>query len=294
MLSQSDGSHEIVVCFMPDPLTLVGDKGTSKAALAIDASASMREVFGFGTGPFQMKPNYVEAVARKLGAILTEVTKSGKSSAIYWAVSPDGSKIEEIGELDDTGWGKAAIKGPKVEKWGRGTKLLPAIQFVVEKVAQGSDWTMGVILTDGIIEDEKDCIDYCLKVGKQFEGKKPEPVKLILIGIGEQVDEAQLERFDDMFEGSGIDYDLWSSGLVASMENEADILAVLYSELMNEEIMVAPTGSVEDGKGQVLASWTDGLPGKFRFILPKGETKFVVKTPYQDIAQDVSEVLGQP
>ena len=63
------------------------------------------------------------------------------------------------------------------------------------------------------------------RLGRDMAGGRRKPIKLVLLGIGEEVDRAQLERFDDMFEGSGIHYDLWSYGLVASMQDEADILA---------------------------------------------------------------------
>lgn len=292
VLLQKDGSHEIVVCFMPDPDIIVGE-GNSKAFLALDASNSLKKMYGFG-GPFGGDPNYVELVSRKLGSILTSVVKSGKVSSIYWAVSPDGSKVEEIGEFDEAGWNTASISGPKREKWGKGTKLLPAIRYGVEQVAKGADWTMGVILTDGIIEDEQDCVNYCLQIGKEMAAGKRKPIKLILIGIGEEVDEGQLERFDDMFEGKGIDYDLWSSGMVASMKDEADILGVLYGELMTEDTTIAPTGRVEDASGRKLMEWADGMPGKFRFILPKGQTEFVIRTPQQSVTQDISEAFGKP
>jgi hypothetical protein len=286
VIPQKDGSNEIVVCFMPDIDVLVGE-GNSKAFLALDASVSLKKMYGFG-GPFGGDPNFVQAVSRKLGAILTSVTRSGKVSAIYWAVSPDGSRVEEIGEFEEAGWENAPIGGPRKEKWGRGTKLLPAIKYGAETVAKGSDWTMGVILTDGIIEDEQDCVTYCLKIGQEMASGKRKPVKLVLIGIGEEVDEGQLERFDDMFEGTGIDYDLWSHGMVASMQDEADILGVLYGELMTEETIITPTGRVENSSGVMLASWTDGMPGKFRFILPKGDTQFVIRTPSHDITQDIT------
>lgn len=292
VLPQKDGSHKVVVCFMPDPDMIFGE-GETRAFLALDASLSMKKMFG-GNSLFGGDPNYVEAVARKIGGILTSITRSGKVSAIYWAVSPDGGKIEEIGEYDEPGWEKASVVGPKKEKWGRGTKLLPAIQYGVERVAKGAKGTLGVILTDGIIEDEQDCIKYCLELGKKMSGHKPEPVKLVLIGIGEEVDEGQLERFDDMFEGTGIDYDLWSSGMVESMKDEADILAVLFGELVDEESIVAATGRIETSSGRVLEEWADGLPAKFTFMLPKGEDEFVIKTPNRDVSQDVSEAIGRP
>lgn len=291
VLPQNDGTHEIVVCFQADPQYLV-DEGEARAALALDASRSLRKMYGFG-GPFGGDPNYVQAVARKLGALLCSVTRTGESSAIYWAVHNDGTRIEPIGTYSEAAWASVDVDGPKTEKWGAGTKLLPAIKHVVESVADGSDWTMGVILTDGIIEDEEDCTKFCMQIGKEMADESRNPIKLVLIGIGEEVDEGQLERFDDMFEGTGIDYDLWSSGMVASMKDESDILAVLYGELIHEDMIVADSGHVSCG-GTTIESFSDGLPGKFRFILPKGEKSFTVHVGGRDldITQDVSEVVG--
>ena len=292
VLSQPNGAHEIVVCFMPDPIMIVGE-GNSKALLALDASASLRSEYGFG-GAFGGTPNFVEMVARKIGALLTEVTKTGTASALYWAVSHDGSQLEAIGEFDQAGWEQVIISGPKKQVWGKGTKLLPAIRYCVEKMAQNTNWTMGVFITDGIIEDEDSCINYCLKIGKEIAAGKRNTLKLVLIGVGKQIDKKQLERFDDMFENTDIDVDLWSTGIAYSMRDETDILNVLYGELMDEETIVAPPGYVKGSTGNVLESWADGLPGKFRFILPPGETQFVITAGEHQIVQDISEVLENP
>lgn len=286
-----DGSHEVVVCFMPDPDLLFGGEANSRAFLALDASASLKKMYGYG-GPFGGDPNYMQAVARKLGATLAAVTRSGKVFATYWAVSPDGGKVEPLGEIDEETWQRVAITGPRKEKWGKGTKLLPALQLCAEKVALGHDWTIAVFVTDGIIEDEDACKRYCLQLGREIELGRRNPIKGTLIGIGEEVDRAQLQRFDDLFDGTGIDCNLWSHGLVASMQDESDILAVLYGELMTEETIVAPRGWVEDARGMTLRFWSDGLPGRFRFDLPRGQTSFVLRTPYQSISQDISEALA--
>jgi hypothetical protein len=292
VLPQGDGSNEIVVCFMPDPDVLVGE-GESKACLCLDASKSIKQWFGEKT-VFMTKPNYVQAVASKLGAILCSVTKSGKVSTIYWALSPGGGDIEEIGEFDAAGCGSADISGPKQHNWGTGTRMLPAIQYVVETVAKDADWTMGVIVTDGIIEDEADCMEYCMKLGELISNDQHPEVKLVLIGVGDEVDEGQLERFDDMFEDTALEgkVDLWSSGIAFSMEDEADILGVLFGELVSEEMVVATSGSVLDGTGAQIASYADGLPAKLRFVLPKGQTTFTVHTPDGEVAQDISEALN--
>jgi hypothetical protein len=291
VLPRRDGSHEIVVCFMPDPDILFGGEANSRAFLALDASASLKKMYGFG-GPFGGDPNYMQAVARKLGATLASVTKTGKVVAAYWAVSPEGNKVEPIGEFDEAGWQHAVIKGPRREKWGKGTRLLPAFEYCAEQVAAGAAWTIGVFVTDGIIEDEADCISYCQRIGREMAMGRRKPIKLILIGIGEEVDKAQFERFDDMFDGSGVEYDLFSHGLVASMQDEFDILATLYGELMTEDTIVAGRAWVEDAYGSRLRNYSDGMPGKFRFDLPRGHRSFVIRMPDRTITQDISEALS--
>ncbi|MBU1625901.1 hypothetical protein KKB18_00875 [bacterium] len=233
-------------------------------------------------------------MTRKLGEILCPITKNGKVSMLYWALGPGGHDIEEIDEFNTTGCVSASITGPKRGNWGTGTQLLPAIKYIVENVFEKTDWTMGVIITDGIIEDEEACIKYCLQLGKKLDAEgKADKLKLVLIGVGEEIDEGQLERFDDMFEGTELEdkVDIWSHGIASSMQEESDIIAVLFGELMNEEMIVADSGRVLDSNGREIISFPDGLPGKFRFILPKGCPSFTVHTPSGDVAQDISEVL---
>jgi hypothetical protein len=290
VLPQKDGSNEIVVCFMPDPDILVPE-GQSKAVLALDGSRSIKKMFGLG-GPFGGEPNFVELVARKLGEILCGITRPPKVSMLYWATGTGGAEIEDIGEFDEAGCKSADISGPN--KWGPGTQLLHPLKHIIDTIGANSDWTMGVIITDGIIEDEEECMKYCMKVGKELAAGKRKDLKLVLIGVGEEVDEGQLERFDDMFEGTELedDVDIWSHGIAASMRDESDIIGVLFGELMTEELIVAPSGSILDDNDNEVKSFPDGLPGKFRFVLPKGCTSFTVHTPKVDVTQDISVALG--
>jgi hypothetical protein len=291
LLPQKDGSNEVVVCFMPDVESLVGE-GDSRAVLALDASRSIRDQFGIG-GIFDAKPNYVQGVARKLGEILAGVTRTGKVSMLYWAMGPGGAETETIGEFDAANCLKATVNGPKKKNgWGTGTRMLPAVKFIVEDVGKDADLTLGVIITDGIIEDEADCMTYCMKLGEAISQGKHKQVKLVLIGVGAQINEEQLQKFNDMFETTPLKgkVDLWASGVAADMRDESDIIGVLFGELINEEMVIADSGRIVS-KGLELKNFSDGLPGKFRFILPKGHTEFTVETPGGAVTQDVSEAI---
>ena len=289
VLPQADGSNKIVACFMPDPQVLSGE-AESRAVLALDASRSIKSMFG--GGPFGGGSNYVEMVGRKLGEILCDVTKSGKVSMLYWALG-GGAETQVIGELDGAGCASVAIGGPPANMWGRGTHMLPVIKYIVEDVGESSEWTIGVIITDGIIEDEQACMDYCLQVGRELDEGKRSPIKLVLIGVGDELDKDQLDRFDDMFEDTPLadKVDLFSSGVAASMQEEADIVGTVFGEIMDEEMIVADSGRILDGAGRQIASFPDGLPGKFSFTLPKGATSFTVHTLHGEVVQDVSEAL---
>ena len=288
LLPKPDGSHEVVACFLPDVESLVGE-GDARAVLALDASRSIKDQFGLG-GVFDPKPNYVQGVARKLGEILCGVTRNGKVSMTYWAMGPGGANTEVIGEFDAAGCGTAAFTGPKAKNaWGTGTRMLPALKYAVETVGKDADLTFGVIVTDGIIEDEPDCVAYCLELGGKIVAGTHKAVKFVLIGVGSQVNVEQLEKFNDMFEDTPLkgQVDLFASGVAADMRDEDDIVGVLFGELMTEEVMLAATGRVLSG-GREVKSYPDGLPGKIRFQLPAGATEFTVETPNGSVTQDVS------
>ena len=64
-----------------------------------------------------------------------------------------------------------------------------------------------------------------------------------------------------------------------------------FFNLSMTSLTVADSGSILDGSGNEIKSFPDGLPGKFEFILPAGQTVFTVHTPKGEVTQDVSEVL---
>ncbi|MCY2927900.1 MAG: hypothetical protein NTV86_00110 [Planctomycetota bacterium] len=290
VLPQADGQNKIVVCIMPDPAALAGER-ESRAAIGLDASLSIKEWFGT-PGPFGGGTNYVQPVARKLGEILCGVTRDGKTNLFYWALGP-GDEFEEIGTFGVKEMASADVSGPKKHVWGKGTRLLPAVQHVVETVGVGAAWVMGIIVTDGVIDDEPECMEYCRNLGQWLRENSHVTMKLVLIGLGPQVDASQLVRFDDMFEGTELenDIDLWSHGLVLDIKDDEEIVGVVFGELMSEKIIVAPEGKVLDAGGNVVVRFSDGLPGKFQFLLPKGCRSFTLQAGGQEVVQDISSVL---
>lgn len=281
---------EVVACFKLDPDMLIGE-GDSRVCIALDSSVSIKEMFGVGSvGMFSPKPNYIEMVTRSVGKILMQVSSEELMPVFYWALGRKGEGLELAGQFSADEIEHAEIKGPKVEKWGRGTKLLPSLRYICETISQDMNFTMAVIITDGFIEDEDEAIQYCMEIGREIQSGARETLKLVLIGIGNEVNAEQLERFDDMFEGTELedDVDLFSSGIAASIQDEGEILDILFGELMTEDVIVAPSGRILDEWGNMVANYTDGLPGKIRFTLPKGATYFSLEIQDLIIEQPVT------
>jgi hypothetical protein len=278
---------------------MVPDVENAKTALALDASASMREMYGAGGNPLfgggANQNNLVEPVARTMAAFLAGFSSDASCYLTYWACAPDGSATEEIGRFKSEQLATIPIQGPKRSPWGRQTRLLPPVKLFAEHVFVDTPWAIGVIVTDGIIDDLPDVKAYCLKLGKEIAAGKHAFLKLVLIGLGKQVNEAQMEELDDMFEGSGLktpageEIDIWDHKLAADMKK----LDEIFSEVVDENTIVTSSGKVLDAAGNVAKEYSDGVPAVLKFTLPKGSTSFTLEWPGGNVKQDISEVLGR-
>ncbi len=158
---QSNGTLNIVATILTVP-----DIEGARMGLALDGSASMKKMYGVSGivgSAFAMAastPNVVEPVARTMVSYLANFSANGKVDLIYWACSPDGSQVEELGEFDELEIKNKAITGPKKFPWGRGTKLLPPLKYFVDKFKSApalgvkQPAAICVFITDGIIEDQ--------------------------------------------------------------------------------------------------------------------------------------------
>lgn len=285
-------------------ILMVPDIEGAKTGLAIDASVSMQKMFGVSgvVSPIFAKasaaPNIIEPVAKTMASYLAKFSAIGKVDMIYWAVGTDGSKIEEIGELDEAQITNISISGPKKEKMGRQTKLLPPVKYYIDKFgSKESKWSIAVIITDGVIEDVEEVKEYCFKYAEQIGKGKKSFVKLVLIGVGEECQRPEsieiMEGLDDMFEGSGIkdakgeDIDIWDHKLAHEMKN----LEEIFSEAVTENVIVAPTGKIINDKNVVVKEYSDGVPALLRFTLPKGSIGFSLVVGDTTIFQDIKEGL---
>ena len=273
---QSDGSKQIVASILMEPTTEGAQTG-----IAIDGSGSMRKAFGV-TGMVSSifasaSPNYVEPVAQQMCTYLAEkVDVDGNIDAIYWATGPGGAQTEEIGELTHQQAGSFKFAGPK--QWGTGTQLLPALKYFLDKFTD-VPWGIYLFVTDGIIDDIDAVKDYSRKLAQDIDVGRRLPVKLVLIGLGEEVDQAQLEELDDLNTG---DIDLWDHKMALEMKN----LAEIFAEAVDANVLIADHGIVKDSYGNVIKNYADtGLPAMLKFRLPPGATSFILEVAGQSITQ---------
>ncbi len=299
---RQNGEIEIVATIL-----IVPDIEGARTALALDASASMKKMYGVsglvGNSIFAAAaglPNVVEPVARTMASYLAKFSSDGKVYMVYWACSPDGSQIEEIGHLGDEAANCVSIVGPKRLSWGRGTKLLPPLKLFVDRFknapAGGAEKPAAicVFVTDGILEDLQDVKTYCVEMARLIGAPAAIP-EALSFGVGEEVDEGQMEELDDMFEGSGLkdpqgnEIDLWDHKLASEMRKIEEI----FAEVVSEDAVVTSSGRITNQAGQVCKDYPDGVSALLRFTLPAGSTAFTLEFPGGNVTQDITEGLAR-
>jgi hypothetical protein len=228
------------------------------------------------------EPNLVEPIAREVIPYLAEkIDADGGTSVIYWACGDRGDQIEEMGDLTADQARSASYKGP--DEWGEHTHLLPALRYFVERFAD-AEWGFYVFVTDGRLDDLEAVKNYTADLSRLVAAGKVKPIKCVLIGVGEHVDEEQMEQLDDLPDALGLEVDIWDHKIASTMRDLRDI----FAEVVDENAMVAPTGRVFDCAGKVAKIWNDGVPTKLVFSLPVGTTSFTLEVAGQRIEQPLN------
>ena len=257
----------------------------AQTGLAIDGSNSMAQLFGAHLPPLLRKAenNVMQAVASSMARELADFDSDGNTTVIYWACGVGGAAIEILGDMDSTKAGTFAFTGPK--KFGTGTKLTPAVRYFAVEKFPDVPWGIFVFVTDGIIEDMAEVEALSLEIGKQMAAGQRGFTKFVLIGLGDQVDEAQMEQLNDLDYGglktpSGEDVDLWDH----SLANEMQSLDEIFKECVSENTVLAPSATVVDSTGAAVkplrrSSYADGLPALIEFVCAPGATSFTLTIP---------------
>lgn len=225
-------------------------------------------------------PNIVEPVAREMiGYLASEMDVDNHTTLVYWACG-DGSAFEEVGDFSKEQCSTLDISGPRRERFGDGTQLLPAMKYFVDRFADAKRGIY-IFVTDGALDDLEAVKAYTTQLAKDIEAEKQNPVKCVLIGVGPLIDEDQMEELDDL--DTGTDVDIWDHKIHKDMRGVEEVLV----ELIDENRIVAPTAVIYDAEENVVARFTDGMPAKVEFTMPITSSHFILEAGGKRINQTV-------
>lgn len=222
--------------------------------------------------------NIVEPLAQKFISYLAgNLDARGGTTAIYWA-GGDGQEIEEIGDLSERQCRQLNIKGVEKIAFGVGTHLTPAVRYFCDRFPDAKRG-MYIFITDGKLDDLATVKQYSLQLARQIATGQRNAVKCVLIGVGDAIDERQFQELDDLETGTAID--IWDSKIAKNMRDIVEI----FAEVVDENQIVAPTGTIYDSQGKIAKKYTDGLPAKASFSLPLSSQWFELEVMGQKIRQ---------
>jgi hypothetical protein len=257
----------------------------AKTGVAIDGSASMRQAYGYPSGLMGMfsnkrsGTNVVASEAARFCGYLASRDVDNKTAIIYWGTGGRSQDIEVIGDLTEAQAKAYDFGGPK-QFGGGSTALLPAVRYFVERFST-SQWGLYLFVTDGAINDLEAVKKYSTELAQAIEAGKRPPLKLVLIGVGAQVEAKQMIALDDLETGTSVD--LWDHKIAAEMHDLGEII----TEVVDETMVLADSAIVRDAQGALVKDYRDtGLPALLEFDLPNGAAEaFVLEVNGQVIRQ---------
>ena len=269
--------NRVVVTLLHDP-TIEG----LDVALYMDGSASMEPTYGPRGVLAKLGPvkNLVEPQMRWMLDYLAQKDKDGLLRVAYWATG-SGSDLEVLGDLE--GRLAESYKFPGPRSYGKATVMLPVLRDYVahlrSEAAKGARRGLAVIVTDSQLSDPDDVRAYSQQVAREVTAGRLPPVNFVLVGVGEQVDEEQMEAIcHEEYPGIG---HLWCHRVADRMEEMAELVAVLV-----DETMTVASGGVVYGEGtDVLKRYEARLPAVLEFDVPEGCRSFTLEVGGQRFTQ---------
>src|SRR5438270_8099035 len=280
------GKMKVIATILMEPRR----EGT-QTGIALDGSGSMSSVYGieeaggggffaalFGRKKSPSEDNEITPVAQKVCAYLArKLDADGGTTCIYWAVGLGGSQIEVVGDLTADQAEQHTFGPPK--EFGSGTQLLPAVKYFVDRF-KDAPWGFYVFITDGELHDLDAVKRYSTQLAREVAARRRNPLKFVLIGIGSNVNERQMEELDDL--ETGVDVDLWDHKLASEMR----VLQEIFAEVVDKNARVADNGRILDAQGRVVKDYADtGLPAFLEFEVPAGSEFFTLEVNGRRINQ---------
>ena len=288
------GKVRVVATILMEPRR----EGT-QTGIALDGSGSMSALYGveeesgggFLASLFGKKKkqghNEITPVAQKICAYLArKLDADGGTTCIYWATGPGGSRIETVGDLRAEE-AEQHVFGPPRE-FGTGTQLLPAVKYFVDRFAD-APWGFYVFITDGELHDLDAVKHYSTQLARDVSAKRRNPLKFVLIGIGDNVNEAQMEELDDL--DTGTDVDLWDHKLAAEMR----VLQEIFAEVVDKNARIADKARILDPQGRVVKDYSDaGLTAYLEFEIPATADYFTLEVGGNRVHQGLNDHAHVP
>ena len=271
-------------------------KEGAQTGIALDGSGSMAKLYGVTEEPgflaslFGAKNqghNDVTPVAQKVCAYLArKIDADGGTTCIYWAVGPGGGHVEVIGDLT-ADQAERHVFGPPRD-FGTGTQLLPAVKYFVDRF-KDAPWGFYVFITDGELHDLEACKEYSTQLARAVAAKQRNPLKFVLIGVGSDVNEGQMEELDDL--DTGTEVDLWDHKIASEMR----VLQEIFAEVVEKNSRVSDHGRILDPRGNLVKDYSDtGLPAFLEFEMPAGADYFTLDVNGSKVHQGLSDHAHVP
>ncbi|MFN0111108.1 MAG: vWA domain-containing protein [Blastocatellia bacterium] len=256
-------------------------------ALYMDGSASMEDEYGPRGVLAKLGPvrNQVEPQMRWMLEYLASKDRDGVLRVAYWATG-SGADIEVVGDL--AGAQAQAYKFPGPHFYGKGTVMLPVLRDYIAHIrrevsANNARRGLAVIITDSQLHDAEDVTAYSAQVAKEIAAGRLPRLNFVLVGVGDQVDEEQMEEIcHEEYPGVG---HLWCHRVADRMEEMAELVAVLVDETMT----VAAGGTIYDDRGNVVKVYEARLPAVLEFTVPEGCKSFTLEVAGQRYTQPLPE-----
>ncbi|HSD91186.1 MAG TPA: hypothetical protein VLB44_26870 [Kofleriaceae bacterium] len=256
-------------------------------ALYMDGSASMENTYGprgilAKLGPVR---NQVEPQMQWMLEYLANKDRDGVLRVAYWATG-SGADLEIVGDLEGAKAKQYKFPGPRA--YGKATILLPVLRDYVahikkEVAERGARRGLAVIITDSQLSDAPDVIAYTQQVAKEIVAGRLPRINFVLLGVGEQVDEEQMEVIGHN-EYPGVGH-LWCHRHADRMEEMAELVAVLVDETMT----VAAGGTIYDDTGKVIKVYEGRLPAVLEFDVPATCKAFTLEVAGQRFTQPLPD-----
>jgi hypothetical protein len=224
--------------------------------------------------------NIVEPLAREfISYLASSLDDKRGTTVVYWACG-DGSDFEVMGDFTAEQCKRLPIHGPKQYPFGAGTYLVPALHYFCERFVAARRG-MFVFLTDGKLDDLDDVKRYSTELAQLIASGKRNYVKCVLIGIGEHIDEKQMEELDDLETGTGVD--LWDHKIAREMRDLKDI----FAEVVDEHQIVAERAKIYDSFGEPVKVFGNGMPARVAFHMAASSPYFDLELSGRRIRQSV-------